>query len=74
MTEGGFDNENPDLDWHLDLDDEDDDADEQEVNHTQPFQPALHPHLTMQANRLKYIRFLKNGGDSPKPLLMKTYL
>jgi len=36
---GGFDNENPDLDYHLDHDDDY----EQEVNTTRPFQPAPHP-------------------------------
>lgn len=40
MAEGGFDDENPDLDWHLDHDDEDDDDDEQGVNRTWPFQPG----------------------------------
>ena len=37
MAKGGFDNENPNFDWHPDHDDNYDD-DKQEVNRTRPFQ------------------------------------
>ena len=42
MAEGGFDNENPWLDDHIDHDgdDDDDNDDEEEVDTTRPFQPG----------------------------------
>ena len=41
MAEGGFNNENRDLDYQLDHDDDGDDDDEEtETNTTKPFQPG----------------------------------
>ena len=39
-AEGGFDNENRNLDYRLDRDDDGDDDEETETNTTQPFQPG----------------------------------
>ena len=40
MAEGGFDNENRDLDYQLNHDDDGNDDEETETNTTQPFQPG----------------------------------
>ena len=69
MAEGGFVDENADLDLHLDHDDEDDDDDEQGVNLTWPSQPgsAFTP-CHAGEKELRSICFLKNKVGCPKPL------
>ena len=66
MAEGGFDDENPNLDWHLDHDDEDDDDDEQGVNRTWPFQPGSAVRMCAYSADATFVALWKFGQNGKR--------
>ena len=71
MAEGGFDNENRDLDYQLNHDDDGNDDEETETNTTQPFQPgaASTPYHRDEQTELHTMPQEQSGLDETTPLL-----